>query len=266
MALRATAAALSPSPDARDDALPVHLVADLGAPLAVPIVRRDPARCARCGALPGGLEPSDQPAQTWRCALCGHVNRGFLAPDAPERAHAAVEYAPPSDQPPFSAVAAHAPPASLLLVVDDAAPPSTLRAAMAAVLPRLPADAAVGLLPYGPASAAVYELASASTDLATADAYGAGAPDAADAARLRKRADRYLAPRHAAADALARCLTALEPVDDDDGATTAEPRCTATALALALALHRATGAARGDVVLVGGAGAPAASSAAALLA
>ena len=106
MALRATAAALSPSPDARDDALPVHLVADLGAPLAVPIVRRDPARCARCGALPGGLDPSDQPAQTWRCALCGHVNRGFLAPDAPERAHAAVEYAPPSDQPPFSAVAA----------------------------------------------------------------------------------------------------------------------------------------------------------------
>ena len=82
MALRATAAALSPSPDARDDALPVHLVADLGAPLAVPIVRRDPARCARCGALPGGLDPSDHPAQTWRCALCGHANRGFLAPDA----------------------------------------------------------------------------------------------------------------------------------------------------------------------------------------
>ena len=263
MALRATAAALSPSPDARDDALPVHLVADLGAPLAVPIVRRDPARCARCGALPGGLDPSDAPAQTWRCALCGHANRGFLAPDAPERAHAAVEYAPPSDQPPFSAVAARAPPASLLLVVDDAAPPSTLRAAMAAVLPRLPADAAVGLLTYGAASAAVYELASASTDLATADAFGSGAPDAADAARLRKRADRYLAPRHAAADALARCLTALEPVDDDGGATTEpEPRCTATALALALALHRATGAARGDVVLVGGAGAPAASPAA----
>ena len=228
----------------------------------MPIVRRDPARCARCGALPGGLDPSDHPAQTWRCALCGHVNRGFLAPDAPERAHAAVEYAPPSDQPPFSAVAAHAPPASLLLVVDDAAPPPTLRAAVAAVLPRLPADAAVGLLTYGAASAAVYELASASTDLATADAFGSAAPDAADAARLRKRADRYLAPRHAAADALARCLTALEPVDDDGGATTAAPRCTATALALALALHRATGAARGDVVLVGGAGAPAASPAA----
>jgi len=262
MALRATAAALSPSPDARDDALPVHLVADLGAPLAVPIVRRDPARCARCGALPGGLDPSDAPAQTWRCALCGHANRGFLATDAPERAHAAVEYAPPSDQPPFSAVAARAPPASLLLVVDDAAPPSTLRAAMAAVLPRLPADAAVGLLSYGAASAAVYELASASTDLASADAYGSAAPDAADATRLRKRADRYLAPRHAAADALARCLRALEPADDDDGAAPAATRCTAAALALALALHRATGAARGDVVLVGGAGAPAASPAA----
>ena len=133
---------------------------------------------------------------------------------------------------------------------------------MAAVLPRLPADAAVGLLAYGAASAAVYELASASTDLATADAFGSAAPDAADAARLRKRADRYLAPRHAAADALARCLTALEPVDDEEEAAPAAPRCTATALALALALHRATGAARGDVVLVGGAGAPAASPAA----
>ena len=118
--------------------------------------------------------PSDHPAQPWRCALCGHVNRGFLPADAPERAHAAVEYAPPSDQPPFSAVAARAPPASLILVVDDAAPPSTLRAAMAAVLPRLPADAAVGLLTYGAASAAVYELASASTDLASADAYADG--------------------------------------------------------------------------------------------
>ena len=260
MALRATAAALSPSPDARDDALPVHLVADLGAPLAVPIVRRDPARCARCGAPPGGLDPSDHPAQTWRCALCGHANRGFLAPDAPERAHAAVEYAPPSDQPPFSAVAAHAPPASLLLVVD-AAPPSTLRAAMAAVLPRLPADAAVGLRTYGAASAAVYELASASTDLATADAFGLPRPDAADAARPR--------PRRPLPRAAPRRRRRPRPLPDRPRARgrrgrrhhrrTALHRGGARARARAAPRHRA---ARGDVVLVGGAGAPAASAAA----
>ena len=55
MALRATAAAPA-APDARDDALPVHLVADLGAPLAVPIVRRDPAR-APLAPFPAGPRP-----------------------------------------------------------------------------------------------------------------------------------------------------------------------------------------------------------------
>lgn len=207
---------------------------------AVPVLRREPARCSACGAFVSPQCRVASGGDAWTCAFCGAGNaadfRAFVgagpeeaAAMFPELVQPCVEYrAAPARA---TAVAAAAQLPAVVLVVDGGIPSnelSSLRAAVADLLDRTPAEALLGIVVFD-AVVRVYETGGGASGLLAADVLPGDRSvndDDVTALAAHERevpagSAEYLAPRHVAAAAVLRVLDQLRggpsvPRQDED--------------------------------------------------
>jgi hypothetical protein len=194
------------------------VIKPLAADSAAALLHRDALRCGKCGALINKFCCLERGA--FGCALCGEHNKALaLAATAaelrlqPELAHAAVEYADPT-QPP-SADGASAAPSFTIFVVDEcasAAQLDPLRAAVDEWIQDAPAgsERLLALISYG-ATVSLYMLTPPHAQRPAAIVFPGGVIGRAEQALLGAKGSLCVVPAHLAADPLLAALAALTP-------------------------------------------------------
>eukprot|EP00227_Mantoniella_beaufortii_P008530 CAMPEP_0197593372 /NCGR_PEP_ID=MMETSP1326-20131121/17933_1 /TAXON_ID=1155430 /ORGANISM="Genus nov. species nov., Strain RCC2288" /LENGTH=313 /DNA_ID=CAMNT_0043159323 /DNA_START=73 /DNA_END=1010 /DNA_ORIENTATION=+ len=184
------------------------------------VLRRDPARCARCLAFVSGFCKVDGRSGGWSCCFCGEDNADALfatAAGAPEDLQSYPELVMPSVDyhltSGLGAAASYAAavgsnnvgedgagePTPVVFLIDECLDDdevAALRSSMLAVVRAMPGATRVGIATYA-ASVAVYDLSPGTSGMASAEVVpGTRSPTPSDLHSLLYGTGTFLAPLH----------------------------------------------------------------------
>ena len=228
------------------------------------VLRRDPARCAKCLAFISGFCKVDGRDGSWTCCFCGDDNSDALLAvgpggdlqSYPELVMPTVDYHLTSA---LGAAASYAggnsgggynggeddetQPSPVVFLVDECLDDdevAALRSSMMEVVRGLPSSTKVGIASYA-ASVAVYDL-SVTSGMASAEVVpGTRSPTPSDLHSLLFGEGTFLAPLSTCMPAVEAVIGSLRPAASAAGPAHCRPRCLGPALETAAALLKRGG-------------------------